>query len=341
MANNLRILCWNANGLMQHQQELQVVLDTEKIDVCLITETHFTRQSIVKFKNYQIYHTIHPENTAKGGSAVIIRNSIHHYEELKYESEEIQATAVNVKTKNNSISIVSIYCPPKHSLKENDYLEFLSKLGKRFILGGDFNAKNTHWGSRLTTTKGKELLNAIRKCGCEAISTGKPTYWPTDPNKIPDLIDFFIIKNISVNYLQVDESQNLNSDHSPILMTLSENIIQKEGNPFLVNNQTNWKCFKQSLEGKINLMVPLRNEEQLEKEVQKFVNDIQQSAWENTPETKKKIKGNNYPMEIRKLLAEKRRARRIWQQTRAPQDKTNLNNLTQQVRREIKDLKDE
>jgi len=30
----------------------------------------------------------------------------------------------------------------------------------------------------------------------EALSTGKPTYWPTDPGKIPDLTDFFLIKNI-------------------------------------------------------------------------------------------------------------------------------------------------
>jgi hypothetical protein len=29
--------------------------------------------------------------------------------------------------------------------------------------------------------------------------------------------------------------------------------------------------------------------------VNKFVNDIQQSAWDNTPEIKRWLKGNNYP----------------------------------------------
>jgi len=80
----------------------------------------------------------------------------------------------------------------------------------------------------------------------------------------------------------------LNSDHSPILQTLRENIIQKENNPVLVNRRTDWESFRQSLEEKINLMVPLRNEEQLDREVEIFLVDIQQSAWENTPE----IKGN-------------------------------------------------
>ena len=57
----------------------------------------------------------------------------------------------------------------------------------------------------------------------------------------------------------------MNSDHTPIHLTLSENIIQKENNPVLVNRRTDWESFRQSLEEKINLMVPLRNEEQLEK----------------------------------------------------------------------------
>ena len=80
----------------------------------------------------------------------------------------------------------------------------------------------------------------------------------------------------------------MNSDHSPILQTLRENIIQKENNQVLVNRRTDWESFRQSLEEKINLMVPLRNEEQLDREVEIFLVDIQQSAWENTPE----IKGN-------------------------------------------------
>jgi len=42
--------------------------------------------------------------------------------------------------------------------------------------GGDFNAKNIHWGSWLTTTKGRELLTAIQETRCETMSTGKPTY---------------------------------------------------------------------------------------------------------------------------------------------------------------------
>ena len=63
-------------------------------------------------------------------------------------------------------------------------------------------------------------------------------------------------------------------------------------------------------------MEPLRNEEQLDTEVEKFSVDIQQSAWENTQEIKSRIKGNNYPKQIRDLIAEKRNARQSWHKTR-------------------------
>jgi hypothetical protein len=38
MANSLRIMEWNANGLLQHRHELQVILCTETSDICLISK---------------------------------------------------------------------------------------------------------------------------------------------------------------------------------------------------------------------------------------------------------------------------------------------------------------
>lgn len=38
----IRIATWNANGIMQSQGKLQVFLDTNKIDIDLISKTHLT-----------------------------------------------------------------------------------------------------------------------------------------------------------------------------------------------------------------------------------------------------------------------------------------------------------
>jgi hypothetical protein len=53
-------------------------------------------------------------------------------------------------------------------------------MNNHVIIGGDFNAKHNHWGSRLITTKGRELYKTAKDIGCGIVSTGKPMYWPTD-----------------------------------------------------------------------------------------------------------------------------------------------------------------
>jgi len=42
MAIPLRVILWNANGLSNHKLELKTFLDLHKIDIALISETHFT-----------------------------------------------------------------------------------------------------------------------------------------------------------------------------------------------------------------------------------------------------------------------------------------------------------
>ena len=107
-------------------------------------------------------------------------------------------------------------------------------MGGRFIVGGDINAKHTDWGARLTTTKGRELKKAIKEIGCNVYTTGKPTYWPSDRDKLPDLLDLFICRKISANFIDLEENFDLSSDHSAVIFTLSERIIKKKVTPTLV-----------------------------------------------------------------------------------------------------------
>ena len=337
----IKILSWNANGLLKHQQELQVFLETENIDICLISETHFTNESYIRFKGYKSYHTTHPSNSARGGSAIIIKGNLSHYESQHYKCEEIQATNIILNCEKYSLTVSSIYCPPRHQLKQSQYESLFQCLGNRFILGGDFNAKNIIWGSRLTSTKGKELYKAIEELKCQVHSTHKPTYWPTDPDKIPDVIDFFITKNISSYFVNIEECYDLNSDHSPILLTLSENITFTEINNSLANKNTNWVGFKEYIENNIILNVSIKTHSEIDYEVENLNKIIQNAAWLNTPSYKKHNRTNIYPSEIRNLLQEKRRSRRRWQQTRSPEDKKLLNNLGQNLKRAIQTYKNE
>jgi exonuclease III len=129
MGGMLRVVEWNVSGLLQKRQELQPFLDEQKLDV-----SPGRNASCIKIKGYQAYHTVHPQNTAGSGSAVLIKDNMLHHGEAKYATDEIQAT-VTVTTKRQAITFAAAYCPPKYNLKKTDYLNFVSSLGERFMVG--------------------------------------------------------------------------------------------------------------------------------------------------------------------------------------------------------------
>jgi exonuclease III len=156
MAKFLRIAQWNANGLLNHQEEINIFLNINAIDILLISETHFTSRSYLNIPKYKLYHTNHLDDKDHGGSAILIKEKIEHYELPKYEKYHIQATFIKAKTLPYAITIKAVYCPPRYNLKKNHCDSFFQTLGTKFIAGGDYNSKHTFWGSRLTTTKGRE-----------------------------------------------------------------------------------------------------------------------------------------------------------------------------------------
>jgi hypothetical protein len=77
----------------------------------------------------------------------------------------------------------------------------------------------------------------------------------------------------------------------------------------------------------------------LEDEVHKLVADIQHSAWDETLLITTKVKGITYPQEIREKIAQKRKIRKRWQMTQDLRISTELNCITQDLRRTILETK--
>ena len=117
-------MLWNANGLHKYKKELEVVLETEKIDVCLIAETHFTNESYFKIKTLK--HTTLFSLCARGGSAVIVRSSIKHHEDARISSDIFQTTSVIIETDNSPLCLTSLYSQPRHSIKAENYKDLFN-----------------------------------------------------------------------------------------------------------------------------------------------------------------------------------------------------------------------
>ena len=69
-----------ANGLSQHTLEVKSFLKLNKIDILLISETHFTKKHNYTIDGFRFYQTMHPDGKAHGGSAILIKNNIQHFE---------------------------------------------------------------------------------------------------------------------------------------------------------------------------------------------------------------------------------------------------------------------
>lgn len=331
MIQLLRIAEWNANGLSDRRQELETFIYSNKLDIVLIAETRYTVKNYLKIPAYSTYLTNHPSGNTHGGTAVIINSKIKHYEIEKYEKDFLQATSVIVETNQGPITVSATYCPPKHKICKAEFNKYLKSLGPKFIAGGDWNAKHVYWGSRLTLHRGRQLYEAITENHCNSMSTGKPTYWPTDPNKIPDLLDFFITRNITKEHSLVQPADDLSSDHSPIIINVSSEIILKETILHLTNNHTDWTTFQSHIEDNLKLNIPLKSQEDIERAVEHLNNTVVSAAYLATPEVKNTFNQADYPWDIRKKISERRNLRRTWHQTRNPEDKRALNRASRHL----------
>jgi hypothetical protein len=107
----LRIALWNAKGPLQHKDEVTLLPKEQHIDILIISETHFTAESYLKIPNFRVYSTTHPDGTAHGGTAILIKPTIDHYRLQNYEENHLQATSVKVRAFPYDLTISAVYCP--------------------------------------------------------------------------------------------------------------------------------------------------------------------------------------------------------------------------------------
>ncbi|CAG9122974.1 unnamed protein product [Plutella xylostella] len=249
--------------------------------------------------------------------------------------------SIIIHDKQSPITITSIYCSPKQNRNlettEEDFNSFFESLGHRFIVGGDWNAKNLQWGSRLTTTRGRNLKKSMDYHKLNALTTCEPTYWPTDPQKLPDLLDFFIYKGVQTHFLSVESCHDSSSDHTPVIATLSYTIIERPANPYLCNNHTDWENFRRHLNVNLNLNFCLKSEDDIGTATSKhIITSIQRAAWASTPSQKKSSNNkahSNLSLIVKQKVLEKRGLQCIWQNSRHPVDKREYNKSAASLKR--------
>ena len=117
----------------------------------------------------------------------------------------------------------------------------------------------------------------------------------------------------------------LMSDHTPILITIFTHVLGKPKKPSLHSKKkTDWNCFRETLDEHLTLTIPLKAEIDTEA-VENINKPVQKAAWQATRDCNDQTYIEESPITIQWKLAEKRKACKSWQLTRAPQGKQRYN----------------
>lgn len=256
---------------------------TNCIDILLISETHFSSRSYFTLHGYNIIHADHPSGSARGGAAIIIKSSIKFDELATLEADWVQCAKINISSAFGNITIAAAYIPPKHKVSQSQFDMLMNDLGARFIIAGDFNAKNKWWGSRTNNPKGNALFRCIqnKRIGCHA--SGEPTYWPTDPLKYPDILDIALSKGIDCSKISCSSNADLLSDHSATELLLNLPVFKKAPRQKMFRKGTNLNVYTDWLSEKVNPDQDLSTPELINAAIEELTKEMHNAAAQATP----------------------------------------------------------
>ncbi|KAE9525431.1 hypothetical protein AGLY_014231 [Aphis glycines] len=203
------------------------------------------------------------------------------------------------------------------------------------IIGADFNAKHQTW-SRSTNTRGRTLQNFISLNHLKVIASLSPTYWPSHINRHPDTLDFFITNLPNRFSTEIINLNDPASDHTPVLLLIGAHPSLKKSRPTINPGTTNWNKFKDTISNKTTLNIKLKSITDVDQAIAKLTDDIQKAALDSSTQNPPYSQTLNLSPELRRLIAEKRRARSKWQHTHYPADKIKYNFLSNKLKSLLK-----
>ena len=333
-ANGTQILFWNAQSIKPKKQELLHLLQSNKIPIALINETHLHPQNKFTTRNFIPYRADRQDRRG-GGVAILIHKTIEHHKITIPQLNRMEAVAIQLKINNNPVTIMSIYNPPG-DIDIND-LEILLQLSKSVILAGDLNSKHTDWGCQTSNQAGVKLRDLFLngQQDFEILAPSDPTHYPDQANHSPDILDIAIVKNVS-HGIAIQIYNSLDSDHLPVLLKLDMEAEETTPSSYLQYDLANWEQFRTDVENHLYL-VDIKDETELNKQTEHITKVIQDAMAKNIPQ--KLVKYNNpyIPETIKGLIRQRNMARRNWQRYKDQPSKVRMNALRIQIRREMQE----
>ncbi|KAJ8911239.1 hypothetical protein NQ315_012226 [Exocentrus adspersus] len=309
------------------KQELEEVLQRLEIDVMALQETRLAAGSQAKIPGYDLHRN---DRNQRGGVAIAIKRKIVYYRVNVPEMDTMEVVAVGIPTERwGEITVASCYQPSGRALIEADKKALLS-IGPRVIAIGDFNAKTRDWNSSRLNQAGA-VLKRYLEGRADTIATGpeEPTFDGRGISR-PDVLDIALLKEIPI-VTTIESLHEGSSDHIPIMLTLHDDQPRTYG---IVTKRVNWGEFREEIQR--NTALPrIETAAELEAAVVSLETDIKTALERSTTETVERHRRNfvgELTPETKRLIRQRRAARRRALRTDNPEDRRAANQLSRRVK---------
>ncbi|GFV75883.1 probable RNA-directed DNA polymerase from transposon X-element [Trichonephila clavipes] len=237
----LKLFSWNANGILNKISEFKIFVEKHSPDLALIQETHLRPHHNINITNYNCYRNDRiGDGIARGGTLILVRKNISHYNIPTPTLNHIEATVVVITPQN--LNPISIYVPPTSDARLFTLdLENLLQTNSNCVIFGDFNATHNMWNCPNNSIRGCQLKTFAEILDLTIAFPDTPTRFGS---RSANTLDFALINNFNFPF-NINSIAELSSDHNPVILNFSLLPPIHQDNSRAVT--TCWSTFKNNL----------------------------------------------------------------------------------------------
>lgn len=313
-------------------------LNNHNVDIACVSETHLKPEESFKISNYKIYRKDRICDFAAGGVAILIKKNIRHDPIIVPNMISFELVGVQIYTLDDNIfKVYCTYLQPSKQIMASDLNKIFDNEQNPTILAGDLNSKHPAWYSRVSNPNGRKLFDIMNRKQWVVYAPDSPTYFPSQRDRFPDVLDILLCQNINCIVNQYTE-MDLDSDHIPVIVELDAHTLYCPKPLKLINGKVDWETFKHKIDNKVHIETNLDDINKIDGAIDTLTQNIKQSILESTA-TKSYPnninKSRDLPFHLKQLIQHKNRIRRRWNRNHFIEDKQEYNKLTKEVRKQL------
>lgn len=208
---------WNCRSVANKKSEIIYLINVYNPFIIAITESWLKPGSVFKLSGFSCLRDDRPDGY--GGAVLLIKNSylFSQFPLPSHDNNNFTAVACII----HNVCFISIYIPHPSSQIFTEIDNLLNYVPKPCVVMGDFNAHHRTWGSSLSNSYGRDLLEIFDRHNLCVLNDGSQTRRtkPTENNSAVDLT--VVSPSLASSVTWQTQPSTHGSDHFPIIIKFS------------------------------------------------------------------------------------------------------------------------